>query len=111
MCRVLAVHPSGFYAWLKYPISNRAKANQRLVKLIKESWLGSGLTYGSRRIYQDLRELGETCSQGRVERLMRNNKIQSQRGYKRRYVKSGLPSHVVPNQLKQQFEVNRPNHT
>ena len=111
MCRVLAVHPSGFYAWLKHPISNRAKANQRLIGLIKQCWIASGLTYGSRRIHQDLRELGETCSEGRVERLMRTNKIKAQRGYKRRYLKSGLPSHIAPNQLKQRFEVNEPDHT
>lgn len=111
MCRVLAVHPSGFYAWLKHPLSNRAKTNQKLVTMIKQSWLASGLTYGSRRIHQDLRELGETCSEGRVERLMRKHKIQSQRGYKRRYVKSGQPSHVAPNQLKQRFEVDQPNYT
>lgn len=111
MCRVLKVHPSGFYAWLRQPLSNRAKDNQRLLTLIKSSWLASGLTYGSRRIYQDLQELGETCSEGRVVRLMRNNKIRAQRGYKRRYMKYGNPSHIAANQLKQRFEVDSPNHT
>ena len=110
MCRVLKVHPSGFYAWLKQPMSLRAKENQRLLTLIRESWLASGLTYGSRRIYQDLRELGEVRSEGRVVRLMRKNKIKAQRGYKRRYSKSGQPHHVVPNQLKQQFTVGKPDH-
>lgn len=108
MCRVLRVHPSGFYAWLQQPLSNRAQENRRLLALVKESWLASGLTYGSRRIHQDLLDLGETCSEGRIERLMRNNQIRAQRGYKRRYLKSGTPSHVAPNQLKQQFTVSHP---
>lgn len=111
MCRILNVHPSGFYAWLKRPNSPRVIENQRLLTLVKESWLGSGLTYGSRRIYHDLRELGEVCSRGRIERLMRNNKIKAQRGYRYRTFKYGVASHVASNQLKQHFDVDCPNHT
>jgi len=34
MCRVLRVHPSGFYAWLKNPLSKRSAEDQRQTKLI-----------------------------------------------------------------------------
>jgi putative transposase len=34
MCRVLGVAPSGYYEWLKQPISNRAQEDARLVRLI-----------------------------------------------------------------------------
>ncbi len=111
MCRVLKVHRSGFYAWLHRPLSNRAKEDQRLTNQIQESWLGSGFVYGSPRIHQDLKEMGESCSVHRVARLMRIAKIKAQRGYKRRYVKSGAPSYVAPNQLKQCFTVDRPDAT
>ena len=30
MCRCLRVQPSGFYAWLKDPLSKRRKTNDRL---------------------------------------------------------------------------------
>jgi putative transposase len=29
MCRCLRIHPSGFYAWLKHPLSKRAKEDAR----------------------------------------------------------------------------------
>ncbi len=108
MCRVLKVHRSGFYGWLQKPLSDRAKEDQRLTQQIRESWCGSGFVYGSPRIHQDLREIGESCSVHRVARLMRLAKIKAQRGYKRHYAKSGVPSHVAPNQLKQNFTADRP---
>ena len=108
MCKVLKVHRSGFYAWFQKPLSDRAKEDQRLTHEIRESWCGSGFVYGSPRIHQDLREVGESCSVHRVARLMRLAKIEAQRGYKRHYAKSGVPSHVAPNQLKQDFTADRP---
>jgi len=35
MCRVLGVAPSGYYEWLKQPISNRAQEDARLLRLIR----------------------------------------------------------------------------
>jgi len=37
MCRVLGVQRSGFYAWLKRPLSKLAKDNIRLTGLIKRA--------------------------------------------------------------------------
>lgn len=58
------------HQWLKQPESNRARENQRLTALVKESWLESGGIYGSLRIHVELREAGETCSENPVARLM-----------------------------------------
>ncbi len=46
MCRCLRVPPSGFYAWLKNPLSKRAIEDQRQTKLNKEAWDESGKVYG-----------------------------------------------------------------
>ena len=35
MCRVLKVHRSGYYAWLREPLSPRAKANETLTSQIR----------------------------------------------------------------------------
>jgi putative transposase len=35
MCRCLRIHPSGFYAWLKHPVSKRAREDERQTKLIE----------------------------------------------------------------------------
>ncbi|WP_252491962.1 transposase, partial [Escherichia coli] len=41
LCRVLDVHPSGFYAWLQQPHSQRHQADLRLTGQIKQFWLES----------------------------------------------------------------------
>jgi hypothetical protein len=38
LCRVLEVAPSGYYDWLKEPISNRAQEDARLLRLIRASF-------------------------------------------------------------------------
>ncbi len=71
MCRILQVHPSGFYAWLKSPLSKRALEDQRQTELIKQAWEESGKVYGYRKLHDDLCELGEFISPNRVARLAR----------------------------------------
>lgn len=110
MCRTLKVHPSGYYEWLKKPYSARHYEELRLLELIKLSYEASGRIYGSKRIYYDLREMGETCSKGRVERIMRKHKIQAVRGYKRRWFQFKKPSVVPPNHLQQAFTVPKPDY-
>lgn len=59
MCRVLEVNRSGYYAWLRAPLSARAREGRRQNGLIKQAWLESGGIYGYRKIHADLCELGE----------------------------------------------------
>ena len=106
----MSVHPSGFYAWLKQPLSQRAKEDKRLLGQIKQFWMESGFIYGYRNITKDMKEHGETCGKNRVYRIMREAKIQSQRGYKRHPgFKGGAVSHVAPNTLDREFSVDEPN--
>nr|WP_143054575.1 IS3 family transposase [Massilia timonae] len=110
MCKMLKLHPSGYYAWRVNPESLRAKENRRLLGHIKQLWLESGAVYGYRKIFDDLQELGERCGINRVHRLMRTEGIRSQTGYaKRKYKNDGAPSVVAPNHLQRQFDVIEPN--
>ena len=109
MSRALRVHPSGFYAWLKQPLSARAIEDRRLTKLIKASFVASGGTYGSPWIHEGLREAGERCSVHRVARLMRESRLRAQIGYKRRYIKGGQPAKVADNRLQRDFTAAAPN--
>ena len=109
MCRVLKLNRSGFYAWLKSPLSNRVIEDNRLLKRIKEFYIASGGTYGSPWIHRDLREAGETCSVHRVAKIMRVNRLKAQIGYKRRHVNGGKPSRVAANILERQFNPDKPN--
>ena len=60
------VHFSGFYAWLKEPLSARALEDVRQTELIQQAWTDSGKVYGYRKLTDDLRDAGETCSENRV---------------------------------------------
>ncbi len=106
---MMSVHPSGYYAWRAAPLSARAKSDQRLSGLIKQSWLESGGVYGYRKITEDLRDLGERCGKHRVYRLMRAEGLRSQTGYRRRSGRYGKPATVAPNHLNQKFDVAAPN--
>ncbi len=66
MCRVLRVHFSGFYAWLKEPLSLRAQDDARQTALIRQAWSDSGRVYGYRKLTDDLRDQGEQVSENRV---------------------------------------------
>ena len=110
MCKVLQVHPSGYYAWQAQPLSARAQDDQRMQGLIKQCWLESGAVYGYRKITRDLRELGEPCGKHRVARLMRQSGLKSLTGYGRRPGHhGGRVTQVSPNHLQRQFDVTAPN--
>jgi putative transposase len=109
MCRVLRVHFSGFYAWLKEPLSRRAQEDVRQTELIRQAWSDSGKVYGYRKLTDDLRDLGEQISENRVARLAGLAGIAAQIGYKRRPGRyGGKPAVVASNTLDRQFEVAAP---
>jgi putative transposase len=108
MCRVLKVHCSGYYAWLREPLSPRAKVNEALTLKIREFYDQSMGIYGSSRIFCDLREAGLACGENRVARLMKAAQIKSVRGYKRPRHKVGKPALVAPKQLQRQFKQDDP---
>lgn len=110
MCRLLAVSRSGYYEWLQRPLSDRAIEDLRLLDLIRASYAASSGVYGSPRVFLDLREAGERCSENRVAKIMRDHKIKALRGYKAPRVIYGRPSIITPNKLQRAFTVDHPDH-
>ena len=109
MCRCLRIQPSGFYAWLKNPLSKRAREDARQTELIREAWKDSGKVYGYRKLHDDLLDQGEACRPNRVARLASLAGIKAQIGYKRRPGSyGGKPSLVIDNTLDRQFDVEAP---
>jgi putative transposase len=109
MCRIVRVHPSGFYAWLKQPLSKRVAEDARQTQLLKEAWKDSGEVYGYRKLHDDLQDMGETCCPNRVARLARIAGVKAQIGYRRRLgTYGGKPSVAVDNTLARQFDVIAP---
>ena len=109
MCRMLEVHFSGFYAWLKEPLSRRALEDVRQTRLIQQAWSDSGKVYGYRKLADDLRDQGERVSENRVARLATLAGIAAQIGYRRRPGRyRGKPAIVAENRLEQRFEASVP---
>ncbi|WP_290654289.1 IS3 family transposase [Idiomarina sp.] len=110
MCRALSIHPSGYYDWLKSPVSKREREDQKLSQKIKQFWIESGGFHGYRNIYLDFRDADEYCGRDRILRLMQKEGICAQRGYS---VPSGYyggkTDIVADNELNREFNVDHPN--
>ncbi len=110
MCRCLRIQPSGFYAWLKNPLSKRAREDRRQTELIRKAWDESGGVYGYRKLHDDLLDQGESICANRVARLTKLAGIKAPIGYKRRPSNyGGKPSVAVDSTLDRQFDVEDPN--
>lgn len=110
MCEVLAVSRSGYYAWRKNPGSKRRQSNQTLREKIRTVHRDSRESYGSPRVYKALKAQGETCSENRVARLMREDGLKAKT--KRRFKATTNSKHnlpVAPNLLNRNFSPEAPN--
>jgi putative transposase len=110
LCRVMQVSRGGYYEWRRRKPSARSQRDAELLAKIEAFYKASGKSYGSPRIFDDLREDREQVSKKRVERLMRENGIVGK--HRRKFKSTTDSSHdlaVAPNLLKQQFDVPRPN--
>ncbi|WP_366515683.1 IS3 family transposase [Solimonas marina] len=109
MCRLLGVAPSGDSAWIDKPVSDRAREDKRLLRLIRASFNENQAVYGAPRVFLDLREAGETCCKHRVTRLMRENHMRAKGGYRtRRFLSGGKPAELIPNVVKHILDVSQP---
>jgi putative transposase len=81
ICRILGVSASAYYQRASGRPSARRLEDERLLDRIRELHAANYYAYGSRRMWKALLREGEQVGRGRVERLMRSNRIQ---GAKRR---------------------------
>ena len=108
MCQVMNVSPSGYYVWRTRPVSAREMANQELVDKIKVVHDESHETYGSPRIYRELKDEGVACSENRVARLMRQHDIRAKQSKRYKTTTKRNKAHAVaPNVLKRDFVTDR----
>ena len=109
MCKVLNVHRSGYYAWLKGRPSKRAIQNRQLLEQIKQIHHQSKKSYGSPRITATLRSWSVHVSRNRVARLMRKAHIRAIS--KKKFVATTHSGHGYPvaeNLLNRNFKVRKP---
>lgn len=112
MASRLGVSTSGFYEW-RYRQSNpcrRTRKDAELVEMVTEIWRQSRGTYGSPRVWQELR-LGQDIRVGRkrVERLMRQAGIEGVYRRRRRGCTTRNPNAAASDDLvNRDFTVDQP---
>lgn len=110
LTKLLDVSRSGFYEWLKRPLSKRAQQEASLEATIQQAHERTRKVYGTRRLQKEL--LGEGIKIGR-DRLGRlRNKLGIRCRQKRRFKVTTDSNHnfpIAPNLLNQQFEATRSN--
>lgn len=94
LCRVMQVCRGGFYAWRKCSKSARQLKNESLTAQIKTAHKESKETYGSPRIFAELKAKGVVCSEKRIARLMSLHKIIAVRP--KRFVATTDSDHDMP---------------
>ena len=109
LCEAIGVSRSGFYAWLSRPRSERSLADEVLGAKVFQSFVASDRTYGARRVWHDVLELGYRCGLHRVERLMRAQALKARPRRRGLPADRGQRSAIADNVLDRQFHADAPN--
>jgi len=106
----LGIARSAYYGWKKRVPSQREQDNRALIEHIRRIHKLSRKTYGSPRVFFQLKKQGLTCSPKRVARLMRQDNLKGQRKYRK--VRTTDSQHAFPvaeNTLNREFVAEKPN--
>ena len=111
LCAVLAVSPSGYYAWRGRPLfTPRVRADQALRTRIRAIHAASQARYGSPRIQRALQADGERVGRNRVIRMMRTEQLRGRPHRRFRVTTCADPAATpAPNRLQQRFNAPAPN--
>ena len=111
LCKMLEVSRAGFYAWRARPESKRARDDRELGKTIAKIHTDSRGTYGSPRVYAELKDRDLAIGKKRVARIMRENGIKARRRrpFKPQTTDSNHAHPVPENVLARDFTRSAPN--
>jgi transposase InsO family protein len=111
MCELFEVSRSGYYAWSKRrqnpePPAPRQQRREQLVQQIQAVHQQSNQTYGSPRVYQELKAQGQQVCENTVAKLMREHDIRSvvKKRFKLRTTDSKHAHPIAPNRLDRCFD-------
>jgi len=110
LCRVLEVTASGYYAWIKRPLTIRQREEMRLELEIRAAHKRTRQTYGPERLQRDLADNGVVVGVHRIKRIRRKLGLRCRQ--KRRFKATTDSRHSLPvaeNLLDQKFEASAPN--
>ena len=108
VCLALGMARSSYYQWKRVRSTARQRANEQLLKEIREVHLEHRERLGSPRMTHELRRRGHACGRHRVARLMRRHGLKARR--KRAFrPKTTQPGNApCPNLLKKMGSASKP---
>jgi putative transposase len=111
LCRVFGVSRNGYYKWLRQgSATQHSTADAALTEQIRAVFEQSAGTYGSPRIYAELKAQGVCCSRRRVARLMRSAQLDATPARRRaRTTQPDGQHHSVCNVLARDFTADASN--
>ena len=110
MCRVIAVSRSGFYAWLKRPVSRRDQKRALVGMAVESAYVEFKKRYGAPRLTVELNAQGIPCSLNHVAALLQERGLRARNGKGFRYYpRTEAMTNVNDNLLRRQFETSAPN--
>jgi putative transposase len=109
MCEWMEVSKSGFYEWLRRPLSATAKRRDFLARLVVKSFEESDGTYGYRRVHAQLDRWGEQAGPELVRALMGEAGLEAcqPRPWRHSLTESG-PSGPIPDLVERDFTAEAP---
>ena len=111
MCRLLSISRSGFYAWLKRPVSTREQQRDRVSEATEAMFIGFKKRYGAPRLTVELNAQGIHCCINHVAQLLQEKGLRARNGKGFKYrARVESRTHVSDNLLARQFKVDKPNH-
>ncbi len=109
MSKALKISKSGYYRW-RHTNDDQEQTQNQLTAQIRRVFAESRRTYGSPRIYRQLKTEGIACGRHRIARYMRNDGIVARRHRKyRKPVSKQRIQPVAANLLNREFNVTSPN--
>ena len=110
LCRVLKVSRSGYYDWLKRPVSPRIAVDDALLQQIQKVHKAHRGQSGAKKTWGRLGELGIVCGKHKVARLRRENDIVAKRRVRFIATTRSKCNHWrAPNRLNRDFTALTPN--
>lgn len=110
MCRVLKVSRSGFYAFLKRPVSARQQRRELVSQAVESTFIAFNKVYGTPRLTDELNDQGIACSRNHIALLLQEKGLRARNGKGFRYrPRIESKTHVSENLLARKFEAKEPN--
>ena len=109
MCRCLSVSRSGYYAWRKRPVSERAQRRELVSQAVESAYLQYKRRYVAPRLTVELNEGGIPCSLNHVATLLNDKGLRARNGKGFKYrPRTEAKTNVSDNLLARCFATSRP---